>query len=44
MSARARATRCAWPPEIWVGLRSLESGQLDQLEHVGDPALDLGVP
>lgn len=23
--ARARATRCCWPPESWVGLRSAYS-------------------
>ena len=43
ISARASATRCAWPPEIWVGLRRLEAGQLDEAEHVGDAALDLGI-
>ena len=29
MRARASATRCAWPPESWVGLRALEARQLD---------------
>ena len=43
ISARASATRCAWPPEIWVGLRRLEARQLDEREHLGDAALDLGV-
>ena len=43
MSARASATRCAWPPEIWVGLRRSKPWQLDELEHVGDAVLDLAV-
>jgi hypothetical protein len=25
-SARARAMRCCWPPESWLGLRSANSG------------------
>ena len=41
ISARARATRWAWPPEIWSAC-GLEAGQLDELQHLGDPTLDLG--
>ena len=43
MSARASATRWAWPPETWVGLRFSKPGELDEGQHLADAALDLAV-
>ena len=40
-SARASATRCCWPPLSWLGLRSIEPGEMDELQRLRHPALDL---
>ena len=41
-SARARATRCCWPPESWYGIAVAVVGQVDELEQLADPLRDLG--
>ena len=43
MSARASATRCAWPPEIWVGLRVSKPGSSTSSSISVTRRLDLGV-
>ncbi len=40
--ARARATRCCWPPDISDGKPPVEAGQTDELEVLTRPAGDLG--
>ena len=40
---RASATRCRWPPDSWCGLRLAELLELDQLEHLLDALVDLGL-
>ena len=39
--ARARATRCCWPPESWWGRRFGELPELDQLERLPHPPVAL---
>ena len=41
--ARARATRCCWPPESWRGLRRGERRHLHHLERLADPSLRLAL-
>ena len=41
-SARARATRCCWPPESLSGLRAAKRLQLHEREHLGHALFDLG--
>ena len=40
-SARARATRCSWPPLSWCGVARLESLQAAQADHAADAVGDL---
>ena len=42
-SARARATRCCWPPESWRGLRRSMPESCDELEHLHDALPDVGL-
>ena len=41
--ARARATRCCWPPEIWWAYRSACVGEPDEIQHLAGAALAGGL-